>query len=625
MKSLRRMLAFAVPYKRDAILALVLLFGVVAADLGIPRLTQRVIDRGIDEGNLQVVIVTALLMLAAAVASALFAIGNTILSVRVGQNLGADLREAIVRKVQSFSFGNLDDLQTGELLVRTTSDVTQVQMIFMMSLRILTRAPLWLLGSVIMLGINTPELVPLVAVLMACVLVLIFVFIWKARPLFLLIQEKLDHLNLVLQENLAGIRVVKAFVRREREGQRFDRANTDLMNESIRAMELLAFLFPVLTLITNLGIAGVIWFGGARVVEGTLSVGEIVASFNYLMFSLFPMVMLAGMLGPLSAADASAGRILEVLDSEPAVEDRPSSSMQQTETGRLARGRPPAGRPASAARVAFEDVCFSYDGEDCLERVLDHITITAEPGQTVAVLGATGSGKSTLIHLIPRFYDVSSGRITLDGVDIRDYPLDELRGQVGIAMQEAVLFSGTIRDNIRYGRPEATDEEVVIAAKAAQAHAFITGLPDGYDTAVGQRGVNLSGGQKQRISIARALLVRPRVLILDDSTSAVDFETEAKIEAALNELLKDEFTRSTTVFVVAQRISTVLNADQIVVLDRGRVVATGTHEALMGVTPGSSASKIYQEIYTSQLGNDDDALAALLADGRRGAATGAAQ
>jgi ATP-binding cassette subfamily B protein len=555
--------------------------GVVAADLGIPRLTQRVIDKGITEGDMQVILGTSLLMMGAAVLSALFAIGNTILSVRVGQNLGADMRNAVVRKVQAFSFGNLDRLRTGELLVRATSDVTQVQMIFMMSLRILTRAPLWLLGSVVMLATNSPELVPLMVVLMVAVLVLIWFFLTQARPRFLIVQQKLDRLNQVLQENLAGIRVVKAFVRMNHENARFDEANVDLMEQHISVARMLAFLFPSLMIIINVGIAGVIWLGGARVLEGTFTIGEIVASFNYLTFSLFPMVMLAGMLAPLSAADASAGRILEILDDEPEVENVPAIAMLSPVAG----------------RVVFDDVCFSYDGEECLEPVLTNVDLVAEPGQTVAILGATGSGKSTLIHLIPRFYDVDAGRILLDGVDIRELPVDELRAQVGIAMQEAVLFSGTIRDNIRYGRPTASDEEVEAAARAAQAHEFIMSFPNGYDTVLGQRGVNLSGGQKQRLSIARALLVRPKVLILDDSTSAVDFETEAKIEEALGELLQDEFARSTTVFVVAQRISTVLNADKIVVLDRGRIASVGTHEELLASSP------IYREIYASQLGN----------------------
>ena len=581
MKSLQRLLIFVKPYRKDAILALVLMVGVVASDLGIPRLTQHVIDVGIAQGDMRVIVGTSLLMLVAAVLSALFAIGNTILSVRVGQNVGADLRSAIVRKVQTFSFGNLDHLQTGQLLVRATSDVTQVQTMTMMGLRIFTRAPLWMLGSVVMLAINSPQLVPLILVLMVLVLLLIWVFIVKMRPMFLLVQKKLDKLNEVLQETLSGIRVVKAFVRADRENARFNRVNADLTDTNVKVAQTIAYLFPTLTVIINFGIVGVLWFGGNLVSAGEFSVGEIMASFNYLTFSLFPMLMLAGMMGPLSAADASAGRILEVLDSEPEVEDAPKVTS-------------PA---AFEGRVDFEDVCFSYDGEDCTEPVLQDVTITAEPGQRVAILGATGSGKSTLIHLIPRFYDATRGRVMLDGVDVRDLPLDVLRGQVGIAMQEAVLFTGTIRDNIRYGRPDATDEEVVQTAMAAQAHEFIMGFPDGYNTMVGQRGVNLSGGQKQRLSIARALLVKPRILILDDSTSAVDFETEARLEVALNELLQDIKARSATVFVVAQRISTVLSADNIVVLERGKVAATGTHAELMNSSP------IYQEIYESQLGD----------------------
>ncbi len=588
MKALLRMLAYVAPYRRDAVLALVLLLGVVASDLGIPRLTQRVIDQGISQSNLRVVIVTSALMLVAAVLGAVFAIGNTILSVRVGQHYGADIRSALVRKVQTFSFGNLDHLQTGQLLVRATSDVTQVQMIVMMGLRIMTRAPLWLLGSVVMLAINSPQLVPLMLVLMVCVLTLIVVFVGRARPFFLVVQQKLDKLNQVMEENLAGMRVVKAFVRTDHENQRFSAANVDLMNQSIRVTQLMALMFPSVTLIINIGIIGVIWIGGVRVVTGGFSVGEIVASFNYLTSSLFPLVMLSGMLGPLSAADASSGRILEILDSDPDVQEH-------------ATAVPPA---VFAGRVVFDDVCFQYNGEGCTEPVLNHVSLVAEPGETVALLGATGSGKSTLIHLIPRFYDVTAGRITLDGIDIRDLPIDSLRSQVGIAMQEAVLFSGTIRDNIRYGRPTASDAAVVEAAQAAQAHDFIMTLPAGYDTILGQRGVNLSGGQKQRLSIARALLVRPRVLVLDDSTSAVDFETEAKIEAALAEVLMDEYARSTTVFVVAQRISTVLNADKIVVLERGKIAAIGSHEELM------RRSEIYREIYASQLGGTPTSLVA---------------
>jgi len=573
------MIHFVKPYARNSILSMLLLLGVVIADLLIPRLTQQVINQGILKQDIRAILTTALLMLGAAVLSALFSIGNTLLSVRVAQGVGADLRSAIVHKVQTFSFGNLDRIQTGQLLVRATSDVNMVQTIVQMSLRILTRAPLWMIGSVIMLILTSVRLALLMLVLVPLIWCLIWVVAAKARPLFLTVQKKLDRLNQVLQENLAGVRVVKAFVRVKHENTRFDRANTDLVAENIRVMQLLAALIPTMLLLVNLGIVGVVWFGGSLAINGDFTVGEIVASINYMSYSLFPMMMLGGMIGPLSAADASARRIWEVLNSTAEVQNRPPGSGRDLHPTDI-RGR-----------VAFEDVYFSYD-HDCHEPVLESINLVAEPGQRVAILGATGSGKSSLIHLIPRFYDVERGCVTLDGVDVRDLPLDALRAQVSIALQEAVLFSGTVRDNIRYGRPDATEEEVIAAAKAAQAHDFIAAFPDGYNTLVSQRGVNLSGGQKQRMAIARALLVRPKVLILDDSTSVVDVETEAKIEAALERL-----TNNCTTFVIAQRISTVLNADKIVVLDRGQIAAEGTHAELMASSP------IYQEIYESQLGN----------------------
>jgi len=575
VKSLLRTLHFVKPYAGISVLAMVLLLGVVAADLAIPRLTQRVIDEGIAKQDMNVVLTTALLMLGASVLSALFAVGNTLLSVQVGQGVGADLRGALVRKVQTFSFGNLDRVQTGQLLVRTTSDVNQVQMIVLMFLRMFTRAPLWMIGSIVMLVLTSRQLAFLLLALAPLVWGLVWIVGTKARPLFLEIQRRLDRLNQVLQENLAGVRVVKAFVRAKHEKARFDRANTDLTAKNIQVMQLLAVLIPTLLFLVNLGVAGVVWFGGNMVIQGDFTVGEIVASINYMIFSLFPMMMLGGMVGPISAADASAARIWEVLDSTPDVQDHPQVQVPDGVEG----------------RVAFEDVYFSYNhGGD--EPVLNGIDLVAEPGQTVAILGATGSGKSSLVHLIPRFYDVERGRVTLDGVDVRDLPLDALRAQMGVALQDVVLFSGTMRDNIRYGRPEATDEEVATAAKAAQAHEFITSFPNGYDTVLGQRGVNLSGGQKQRLAIARALLVRPKILILDDSTSAVDVETEVKIEAALEGLMANS-----TTFVIAQRISTVLNADKIVVLDQGRIAAEGTHAELMASSP------IYQEIYESQLGD----------------------
>jgi ATP-binding cassette subfamily B protein len=347
------------------------------------------------------------------------------------------------------------------------------------------------------------------------------------------------------------------------------------MERAIRVERMLAVLSPTLRLLVNLGLVTVVWFGGVQVMQGSLNVGQIVALSNYVWWVLFPLVNLSLSVGFISAADASTQRIFEVLDTGPEVVDHAGAEAL----------------PAVKGRVALENVAFTYGGRD-EEPVLEGINLVAEPGETVALVGATGAGKSTLIDLVPRFYDVTGGRVTLDGIDVRDVTLDSLRAQVGTVLQETVLFTGTIRDNIRYGRPDASDEEVVAAAQAAQAHDFITGFPAGYDTPIGQRGVNLSGGQKQRIAIARALLLQPRVLIMDDSTSSVDVATEGQILAAL-----DRFMAGHTRLVVAQRISTILNADKIVVLDRGRVAASGTHRELLASSP------IYREIYQSQLGD----------------------
>jgi len=579
MKSLRRMFGFVKPYRVQAIVALILLLGMVGADLLIPRLTQRIIDRGIAAQNMHVIASTALIMVGVALLSALFSIGNTILSVRVAQGFAADVRSSIVRKVQTFSFGNLDRLRTGKLLVRTTSDVNMVQSIVTMSLRILTRAPAWIVGSIVMLVITSRRLSIVMVGFLPVIAVMIILFMRKAQPLFLLVQRALDRLNTVLQENLAGMRLIKAFVRVAHEKERFSEANIELMRKNISVMELMALLVPTMLLIVNLGVVAAIWFGGISVIHKSLTAGELVASINYMNFALFPILMLAGMIGPLSAADASSVRILEVLDSDAEIKEKKNARPLKNVRG----------------KIEFEDVSFSYssDGND---PVLRGISFVAEPGDTMAILGATGAGKSSLIHLVPRFYDVSIGRVMIDGIDVRDFKLDSLRSHIGLALQEAVLFDGTIRDNICYGRPQASEEELIAAAMAAQAHTFIRALPDGYDTHVGERGVTLSGGEKQRIAIARALLVRPKILILDDSTSAVDVETEALLQDALDRLIAQS-EHGTTRFVVAQRISTVLLADKIIVLDRGEIAAIGTHKELL------KTSSIYQEIYRSQLGD----------------------
>ncbi|MFH1765852.1 MAG: ABC transporter ATP-binding protein [Gemmatimonadota bacterium] len=594
MSSLRRFLVFLGPYRIQAGVSLSLLFAMVAADLLIPRLTQRIIDHGILAGDLRVVVTTSLVMLGASALSAALALANNYLSVRVAMSVGADVRSALIRKVQTFSFGNLDRLQTGKLIVRSTSDVNMVQMIVMMSLRILTRAPIWVIGATVLLVLTSHRLALMMAAFVPVIVLLVWLFSGKVRPLFLGVQERLDRLNTVLQENLAGVRVVKAFVRARHEEERFDEANEGLMLQTIEVSELLAVFIPAMLMVLNLAVVGAVWIGGRTTIEGGMTVGEVVAAINYLSFALFPILMLAGMMGPVAAADASAGRILEVLDAPPEVLSGEGARRPQVPRG----------------RIAFENVTFGYDGNGA-EPVLAGVSFVAEPGETVAIVGATGSGKSTLIHLIPRFYDVTGGRITFDGVDIRELDLHALRALVGIALQEAVLFGGTVRENIRFGRGDAPEEEVLSAARAAQAHEFIQGLPQGYDTVIGQRGVNLSGGQRQRIAIARALLVKPKVLILDDSTSAVDVETEVRLQDALDELLARS-RDTTTRFVVAQRISTVLLADRILVLDQGRIVAEGSHRELLESSP------MYQDIYNSQLGGLGAGGVTAGEEGRRG-------
>ena len=574
MSDLRRVLGFLSPYKKEIAIATVLLASVVFADLNIPRFIQVIIDKGVAEQNMDVVLQTSLLMIGASILSAALSIANTFYSVRASRSFEADLREAVFKKIQTFSFGNLDDLNTGQLLTRLTSDLNQVTMVVTMGLRMFIRAPLMFLGSFgIMFAIN-PNLATVILTLLPVTFTLVFFFIQIVRPLFTQVQERLDHLNQVLQENLSGIRVVKAFVRSDYENTRFDKANTELYETSLKMTQYISIFFPIVMALMNLGTVAIIYYGGLQVFVGTTSVGQIMAFTNYLFSTMFPVLMLSMMAGQVSAASASASRIMEVLDSEPEVQD-------SSEPIRL---------DEIQGRVVFENVAFSYrdDGGD---PVLTDISFTAEPGQKVALLGQTGSGKSSLINLIPRYYDTNNGRITIDGHDVKDFKMSNLRKHIGISLQEAILFSGTIRDNIRYGNPDATDEEVIEASKIAQAHEFITTFPEGYDTMVGQRGVNLSGGQKQRLAIARALLVKPRILILDDSTSAVDVETETEIENALETLMAD-----TTSFIVAQRISTVLKADKILVLDNGKIAAEGNHEELMESSP------LYQEIYDSQLG-----------------------
>ena len=573
---IKRILPFVKPYWRRATIALILLTSLVFMDLSIPRLIQRIIDQGINQHNQAVVLQTAAIMIGLSILSTVIAVGNNNLSVRVGESVARDLRDALFLKIQKYSYGNLDQQQTGQLMVRLTSDSSAVQRLVQVSLRIGTRAPLLIVGSLILMFSTSRSLALTILPLLVITSAVIVFFIIKMEPLFRSVQQKLDRLNNVLQENIAGARLVKAFVRADFEGQRFETANEAFTDHSVRVMRFMSSMSPALTVFVNIGMVIVIWAGGLKAIQGGMTIGQIVAFTNYLLTTMTPLTMMTQLSQTWANGLASAKRVSEILDTVPEVQDAPEAV--------------PLPEPVQG-KVAFENVNFHYNGNGD-EAVLKGVDLVAEPGQTVAILGATGAGKSTLIDLIPRFYDTSSGRVLIDGKDVRQIEEASLLAHIGIVPQESVLFSGTVRDNIRYGRPEATDKQVIAAAKAAQAHEFIMEMPKGYDSHVEARGSNFSGGQKQRIAIARALLLDPSILILDDSTSSVDVETETRIQEALDKQMHQH-----TSFVVAQRISTVLNADKIIVIDQGRIVAQGTHRELI------QTSSIYQEIYESQLGN----------------------
>jgi len=576
MTHIKKLLRFVQPYWRRSLVSLVFLLLVLSIDLALPRLIQRIIDQGINGGDMQVVINTSIIMVTISILQVVFALANNLFSIQVGESVARDLREALFLKIQSFSFGNLDQMNTGQLMVRLSSDTTAFQRVTQVSLRIGTRAPLLMIGSLILMFVTDSHLAAMVVpVLLATIFVIIF-FVARMGPLFMTVQKKLDRLNQILQENIAGVRLVKAFVRADHEGGRFGVANEDYAERNISVMRFMSTLSPAMTIFVNIGMVIIIWAGGIQSAAGGVSVGKIVAFINYMHTTMGPLGVMVMLANVVAAATASAERINEVLETVPEVQDK-------AETKSLPDGR--------LERIRFEGVNFHYNGTND-GVVLNRVDLDAEPGQTVAILGATGAGKSSIVNLVPRFYDVAGGQVTWNGVDVREMRQSELLSHIGIVPQETILFSGSVRDNIRYGNPNASEDEVIAAAKAAQAHDFILNLPNGYDTRVEERGVNLSGGQKQRIAIARALLLRPDVLILDDSTSSVDVETETKIQDAMKSWLKDS-----AAFVVAQRISTVLHADKILVVDEGNIVAEGTHRELM------KSSKIYQEIYDSQLGD----------------------
>ncbi len=585
---LGRALRYLGNQRRSAALAYGALTVATLAQLAVPQIVQNMIDTvtasfagGDPAQGERLVINAALLILLFAVLRGIFSFVQAFMAETTSQGLAFDLRNAIFAKIQRLSFSYYDQNQTGQLMIRATDDVERVRTFIAQGLVLAAQSLLLLIGALVVLAITNWPLTVVVLPLLPVALLMFMIFGAVSQPLFVAIQQKLSALNTVLQENLAGIRVVKAFARERHEERRFDEAATALMEQQLKVNRIFSFLFPVVFLVAQIGQAAVLYYGGVQILEGTLLLGEYQKFSLYLVYIFFPLGQLGFIISLMAQAAASARRIFEVLDAQSDIVDKPGA----------------AELPPIAGRVELRDVTFRYLGTG--DPVLQDVSFVAEPGQTVALLGATGSGKTSIINLIPRFYDASAGAVLIDGHDVRDVTIDSLRAQIGIVLQETNLFSGTIRDNIAFGRSDASDEQVIAAARAAAAHDFIVGFPDGYDTKVGERGATLSGGQKQRIAIARALLLDPRLLILDDSTSSVDLSTEAKIQRALDTLM-----RGRTSIVIAQRISTVLKADQILVLDKGRVVARGAHAELMESSP------IYAEIYHSQLVGDAEPAAA---------------
>ena len=606
--ALGRALKYVTNYPKLTLGATLALIIATAAQLAVPQLVQEIIDTiitsatnqgilnlpanfqalaaqrlGIDltaaqaelDAAPRALITAGLIICLFAVARGIFAFGQNFLSQALSESIAFDLRNDIFTKIQRLSFSYHDRNRTGQLMIRATDDVERLRGFIGQGLLMALQALILLAGTLIILFLTNPRLTLVVLPVLPLALIVFMAFGAIAQPLFVEVQRRLGIVNTTLQENLAGLRVVKSFTSESREQARFEQGIDLLRDQRIKVSRIFSFLFPFIFLIANLGQAAVLYFGGRQIIEGTLTIGEWQKFSLYLVYVFIPMGQLGFIISLMAQAGASAERIFEILDARNDVEDKPGAIVLTNVDG----------------NVEFRDVTFQYFSAS--EPVLSQVSFEAEPGQTVALLGATGSGKSTIINLIPRFYDASQGQVLIDGQDVRDVTLESLRRHIGIVLQETVLFSGTIRENIAFGRPDATFEEVVASAKAAAAHEFIEAFPQGYDTQVSERGSSLSGGQKQRLAIARALLMDPHILILDDSTSSVDLNTEYEIQQALDHLMEGR-----TSFVIAQRISTVLNADQILVLDKGQIVARGTHEELMENSPE------YAAIYYSQLAED---------------------
>jgi len=571
-----KLVRFLKPYSLVLTAVVILVFIQSITNLYLPNLNSDIVDTGVVRGDTAYIWRTGGWMLLVAAGSAIAAVVAAYLSSLVAAGFGRDLRSRVFSRVESFSLHEFDKIGTATLITRTTNDITQVQMVLLIMLRMMIGAPIMAAGGIIMAISKDAELSLVLVVVLPLLVGLITFVAGKGIPIFKALQVKLDRLNLVLRENLTGIRVIRAFDRVDHERRRFQEANRDLTQTAIRVNQLMAVMMPTMMLVMNFTMVAIVWFGGVRIEGGHMQVGDMMAFIQYAMQIMWSMVMMSMMFIMIPRAEASAVRINEVLETVPEISDPAHPS-------------PASGRHG---HVEFQDVTFSYPGAE--QPALSHISFRADPGQVTAIIGGTGSGKSTLISLIPRFYDVGQGKVLVDGTDVRDMTQEALRARIGFVPQKAILFTGSIADNIRHGKEDASSEEVRQAAVTAQAAEFIAGMKDGFDSPIEQGGSNVSGGQKQRLSIARALIRRPEVYVFDDSFSALDFKTDARLRAALR-----KETAEATVIIVAQRVSTVMDADQIVVLDDGQIAGIGNHKDLM------NTCAVYREIVSSQLSEEE--------------------
>ena len=555
------------------ILAPLMMFIEVIMDLNQPKLMSDIIDIGVANGDINYILNVGFKMIIVAFLGILGGMLCGFFSTLASMSMGKNMRQGLFNKIQSLSFSEIDQFKTSSLITRLTNDVTQVQNMVMMALRGMVRSPLICLGGIIMSLSISVKLSFIFLIVIPLIILSVIIITAKATPFFTTMQKKIDNVNLVMRENLLGVRVIKAFAIEDKVKERFSYANDELMSSSIKAQSVTILLWPVVTLIMNLSVVAILWFGGNYVNEGSLEMGKIMAFINYLIQIMSSLNMLVMTIINISRAKVSASRINEVLDVESSIKDKEGA------------------KKISKFNIEFKDVYFKYNKDG--DYVLKGISFKAEEGEKIGIIGATGSGKSTLISLIPRLYDTSSGTVIIGDEDVRNLKIDELRSLIGVVLQETILFSGSIEENLKFGKEDATEEMLISSVKDAQAFEFINANNEGFNRDVGQRGKNLSGGQKQRVSIARTLIKNPKILILDDSSSALDMETEAKLQKSIKRRMKDS-----TIFLIAQRISAVMDSDKIIVLDNGEIVAIGKHDELI------KECEIYRSISISQLGEE---------------------